>query len=246
MFTRQRTKENAFYIFPLIIIVGFGVQNLLTLSTSNFPYLNYAVAFLLSAILVQLFTLMKANFRALLIGNVVLLIFIYFNLNQVYKSIYYFHPNGLLGTKAMTEKSRFKALGISRNYKTNGDDFQYCINLLDSVYKVKKAPLFIANFTSLPVEMQVPSKRISGLPLWPDNNVLLFNREKKRYLNLLEKKQFDLIFILELDFSGYNFTNKVFKEEAFENYKIAKRFGLTYYNGSRQIVVLEKKTHQIE
>ncbi len=70
----------------------------------------------------------------------------------------------------------------------------------------------------------------------------MFNREKKRYLNLLEKKQFDLIFILELDFAGYNFTNKVFKEEAFENYKIAKRFGLTYYNDSRQIVVLEKKT----
>ena len=242
LFLRQRTKENAFYIFPLIIIVGFGVQNILTLTTSNFPYLNYAVAFLVATVLIQLFILIKVNFRALLTVNFALLIFLYLNLNQVFKSIYYFHPNGLLGTKAMTEKSRFKAMGISRNYKSNGADFQYCINLIDAVYKVKKAPLCIANFTSLPVEMEVPTRRIKGLPLWPDNNVLLFEKEKQLYLNLLEKKQFDLIFILELDFSGYNFTNKEFKEEAFENYKIAKRFGLTYYNDSRQIVVLEKKT----
>lgn len=245
LFLTQNAKENKFYLFPLIILCGFGVQNILTLTTSNFPYLYYAVAFLIATILVQIFILIKVNMRALIIVNSVLFVFIYFNLNQVYKSIYYFHPNGLVGTQSFTEKSRFKSLGISRNYKTNGPDFQYCINLVDSIYKLKKAPLYIANFTSLPLEMEVPTKRVKGLPLWPDNNVLLFDKEKQLYLKLLEQKQFDIIFILELDFGGYNFTNKEFKLDALENYKIVKQFGLTFYNDSRHILVLLKKDSKL-
>lgn len=243
LFKIQNSKDvdNKSYYFPFIILCGFGIQNVFTLSTSNFPYLYYAVAFIVGTILYQIFVLIKFNLRALLLVNLLLIVFLYFNLNQVFKSIYYFHPNGLLGTKALTEPSRFKTMGISRNYKANGSDFQFCIDLIDSVYRVKRAPLYIANFTPLPFEMEVPTKRVKGLPLWPDNNVLLFEKEKQLYLSLLEKKQFDLIFILELDFGGSQFTNNDFKNKALENYKIVGQFGLTYYNDSRQILVLRKK-----
>lgn len=242
LFLKQNTEKNRFYVFPLVIICGFGLQNILTLSTSNFPYLFYAVAFVFATVLVQLFQLMKVKFRSLLIINLVFLFFLYFNLNQVYKSIYYFHPNGLLGTKTLTEKSRFKSMGISRNYKANGADFQYCINLIDSLYKKKKSPLYIANFTSLPFEMEAPTIRIKGLPLWPDNNVLLFEREKQLYLNLLDKKQFDLIFILELNFGGSEFTNNEFKNKALENYKLLTSFLISKYKDERRLVTLIKKS----
>lgn len=241
---KSYSLNNKFYYIPLIIICGFGIQNIITLSTSNFPYLFYAVAFLVGTVLFQIFVLIKFDLKALIVVNLLLALFLYFNLNQVYKSIYYFHPNGLLGTKTMTEPSRFKSMGISRNYKANGADFQFCIDLVDSIYTEKRAPLCIANFTSMPIEMEVPTKRVKGLPLWPDNNVLLFEKEKQLYLNLLEEKKFDLIFLLELDFKGYNFTNNEFKQKAFENYETIKQFGLSYYDDQRQILVLQKKLLQ--
>ncbi|MDI1235276.1 MAG: hypothetical protein PSX81_13425 [bacterium] len=240
--TKVTIEEKKFYSFPFIIFCGFGFQNILTLSSSNFPYLYYAVAFLVSSILLQLFLLLKFNFRALFLVNLLLIIFLYFNLNQVYKSIYYFHPNGLIGTRELTEKSRFSAMGISRNYKSNGADFQFCKDIIDSIYRVKKEPLCIANFTSMPFEMEVPTRRIKGLPLWPDNNVLLFKKEQQLYLNLLEKGEFDLIFILELDFKGSQFTNHEFKNKALENYRLLTSFLLLKYKGERRLLTMIKKS----
>ena len=88
--------------------------------------------------------------------------------------------------------------------------------------------------------MQVPSKRIKGLPLWPDNNVLLYDKEKKRYLELVKNKVFDAIFIMELNFEGYQFTNHEFKFCAMENYRLVKTFPIARYNNERRISVFIK------
>ena len=99
----------------------------------------------------------------------------------------------------------------------------------------------MANFTDLPFETHVPSQRVKGLPLWPDNDVLLFKREKKIYLDLLDKSKFDVIFNFNLDFSGYYFINYEFIERANINYIQLYKFSLKKYGGTRSISLLLPK-----
>jgi hypothetical protein len=149
----------------------------------------------------------------------------------------------LIGKKVewQTSRSVFDDFGISKEYSSDQVDFTNCLNILDSIYHKKNRPLIIANFTDLPFEGYVPSQRVKGLPLWPDNDVLLFKREQEKYLELLDNVKFDIIFITILDFSGYYFTNYVFTERALQNYTEIYRFGLKKYEGERSISIMIPK-----
>ncbi|MES2618324.1 MAG: hypothetical protein V4613_10615 [Bacteroidota bacterium] len=240
-YIKQPHQRSLLYFIPTLLFCGLGLQNIVTLSTSNFPYLFYAATFLIASILVQGYALLKHKTFAFMSVNIIVILFLYNNAGQVYKSIFYFYPKGILMTTKETDQTNFKVAGVNRNYKENSGDFKYCQLLLDSLYKAKKAPLTMVNFTDLPLEMEVPSQRINGLPLWPDNNVLLFDNEKKRYLELVNQQQFDVIFILELEFEGSYFTNHDFKNAVLNQCQFIKTFPIAKYDNKRHISIFIRK-----
>jgi hypothetical protein len=231
------------FTFP-ILLVGLGVENIITLTSSNFPSLVYSAPFLLSAIVViaiqnkSIFIAVTTSILYLIcLGNDLLKGLIFYEKNIIVNSIKMLKGEKV---KAETTTSVFKDFGISVEFEENQKDFIYCLNVLDSLYKIKKRPLVMANFTDLPFETHVPSQRVKGLPLWPDNDVLLFDREKKMYLKLLEESKFDIIFIYNIEYSGYYFTNYVFQEKSRQNYHHIYKFNLKKYEGKRSISVMLK------
>jgi hypothetical protein len=235
----------------IILVIGMGLENIVTLSSSNFPYLMYATPFLYINIIEILIDNRKKIFSFVIVVYVVFF-YMFTSFSKDIKSIFWFYePNEIVNTikiirgkevKRETGPSVFKYYGISENYIANKKDFNYCLKILDSIYNINKKPLVIANFTDLPIEGVVPYSRIKGLPLWPDNDVLLLEREQKMYLNLLRHKKFDIIFNLKINFSGYNFINNAFENEAKSNYFEVYLFDLVkYYPGKRSISILIKK-----
>lgn len=232
----------------VILTVCLSFQNIITLATSNFPFLLYAFPFLIPIIVITILLIGGKRFIVEICAIILLFGSIIFVKEKLQRAEYDFYFAGYFyhAYKKNVDKyvvpSSVKGYGISYSNKHDDSSIKVCNGILNQMYAEKKSPLKMANFTDIPFDVEVPTITLKGFPLWQDNDVLLFQNEKRKYLGALKKSEFDVIFVFKFDFSGYTFTNYEFMKEAQINYKIVQDFQLDKYQNNRGITMLVKRS----
>lgn len=232
----------------LILSIGLGFQNIVTLATSNFPFLLYATPFLIPVIVVSVVLIGGKKLSVEAFAIVLLLGMIFSVKEKIRRAEYDFYIGGYLYHAYKKNLNQYlvpassKGYGISYCNKHDDSSIKVCNGMLYELYQQKKSPLIMANFTDVPFDVEVPAITPKGFPLWQDNDVILFENEKRKYLEALRNKEFDVIFVFRLDFGCYRFTNYEFLKEAQNNYDIVQDFKLDKYLNNRGITMLVKRT----
>ncbi len=242
LYVYSHYKTHSFQInlqfYGLILILGFSIQNTITLKTSNFPYLDYCIPllFVLSLDNYFIYNKWKMGLIMFLGWGFALYKTIPLNLKASYMYNHW-------GSQKMAN-SPLKIHGISKVNKLDSINDSKIIDILHVIENKKKKPLNLCNATTIPFEFEVNSDlNYQGLPIWFDDQVSLFEREKNKMINLLKNNYFDAIIILKIEnYPNYTwFLNEFYKCAIESGYENKLEYPLDKYENQRSHILLVKK-----
>ncbi len=211
----------------LIIVLLLLVQNIFTLILSNFPYLNYSLPLSLAFIFSLLYKYFK-NYLVFAVLSFLIISPIVWDDVKFGKNFY--------STKSSYVNSCFKALGSTKVKKDDNSNYFKIKLRLNSLSNEFNRKIVLFNATSMPFHEEAFTTTPRKLPLWFDEDVILYPKEKELISRMISKGELDAVIVEHVPgFSGYKWYDTFLTERLNKKYILCEKFFLVKYQKNRFI-----------
>ena len=130
--------------------------------------------------------------------------------------------------------SSFEEMGSTVLLKEDDSSYKEIEMHISGLHQKLGRKINIFNGELMPFNQFSKTVTHKGLPLWSDESVLLYPREKSEILNLTANQVFDVVILHHVPgFAGYNWYDNELKIKLEQFYVLYKDFKLEKYHGQR-------------